>query len=442
MRPVLFFLHGLGLSARAAEPLVPLLPDFDVVGIDLPGFGDEPAGATDVEGMADHVVRRIAARAPARWVLAGHSMGGKVATVVAARTISGDAPLFGLAGVVLLAGSPTGPEPMDDQQRSEMLGWVAGPGAGLDARDARAFIDANVAGPLTAELDDLAMSDVRRSDREAWAAWLRRGSREDWTEQVGLVDLPALVLAGAEDGPLGETAQRELNAPVFARARIEVVVGAAHFLTLEQPRAVAAAIQTWWMEDAGRGAVVPADYAAMLASDRVASHTRGVLARRVVADDPAYVPRVLDDAQLTTLRAVAARVVPQGTPRRSELDLAARVDSQLAEGVGDGWRPAGQPVDVVAYRAGLDALAGLADLDGVEQDRRLTALGPDPWFEDCRTDLVRQWLAHPATMARIGFDGVATGGDGLRKQGFTLLTLGGREQWEPAMQPATEEVSR
>ena len=53
------------------------------------------------------------------------------------------------------------------------------------------------------------------------------------------------------------------------------------------------------------------------------------------------------------------------------------------------------------------------------------------WFEDLRADLVRIWVAHPATMARIGFDGFANGGDGKRKQGFERLAADERESWEP-----------
>lgn len=46
-------------------------------------------------------------------------------------------------------------------------------------------------------------------------------------------------------------------------------------------------------------------------------------------------------------------------------------------------------------------------------------------------DLVKQWLAHPATMSEIDYDGYANGGDGVRKQGFQLLGAGQREAWEP-----------
>jgi hypothetical protein len=48
---------------------------------------------------------------------------------------------------------------------------------------------------------------------------------------------------------------------------------------------------------------------------------------------------------------------------------------------------------------------------------------------------VKLWLAHPASLARVGFDGFATGGDGVRKQGFQLLVAGSREKWEPTPRP-------
>ena len=51
------------------------------------------------------------------------------------------------------------------------------------------------------------------------------------------------------------------------------------------------------------------------------------------------------------------------------------------------------------------------------------------WFEDCRVDLVKLWLAHPATMERIGFDGFANGRAGRALQGFSRLGAGQREGW-------------
>jgi len=480
IRPTLFCLHALGMSRLEYGPVTESLgDDFDVVALDLPGFGDESTvdGVT-VDDMVRQVTRSIRRHGATRWMLVGHSMGGKIASIVAARTLAGQGGLFGLAGVVLLAASPPSPEPMDEQNRAQMIAAAAdGP---LDADTARSFVDDNVGAPLPTVLDDQALADLHRTSPEAWTAWFERGSREDWSAEVGTLDLPALIVAGGADGPLGDDAQRRLNGAVYPRAAHRTLDGAGHLLPLERPTELAEAIVAFWRDDASRAPVVPADFARVIASSRTASNTRGILARRAVADDPRYRPRVLTEAQLATLRAVAARVVPQDDPDHA-IDLAARVDAQLAAGYGDGWRNVDLPSDPEAYALGLDALAGFADLSAEQQDDRLAAIvagdpdlslqttgdsgggrshhGDEPedgadapdapsteeahpftvaqltvWFEDCRVDLVKLWLAHPATMERIGFDGFANGRAGRALQGFGRLGAGQREGWEPAME--------
>ncbi|WP_182086679.1 alpha/beta hydrolase [Aureimonas sp. ME7] len=448
-RPVLFCLHALGASRAEFSTLDARLGDmFETIAIDLPGFGDAPASlGTSVEEMVRHVAGIVAGRAAPRWMLLGHSMGGKIATILAARALAGEPGLFGLAGVVLLAGSPPSPEPMDEERREDMLSWVQG-GQHLDEAAARRFIDANVGSPLSERDDALMRADLRRADPRAWAAWLERGSREDWSATVGTLPLPALILAGGADGDLGPDGQRRTNGTVYPGAELEVLDGAGHLLPLERPDEVADAIRRFWNERAGVGPAVPADFAAVIASERVSARTRSILAYRYLACPSGEGASVLSGAQMKTLRALAARVVPQDEP---QIDLAERVAAQLAKGAGDGWRLATLPPDLEAYRAGLDALAGLETSSETEQDARLRAVADGSfappwgtlkaeqmtgWFEDARTDLVRQWLAHPATMARIGFDGFANGGDGARKQGFDLLGAGEREAWEPAMEAA------
>jgi hypothetical protein len=186
---------------------------------------------------------------------------------------------------------------------------------------------------------------------------------------------------------------------------------------------------------------VPVDQARVIASPRVSARMRSLLAARALPDDPTAAPRALTALQLQTLRAIARIVVPQ--PGDGQVDLALRVDDQLAAGLGDGWRVDGMPADVEAYRAALDVLAGPAQ-DGVldrtlqdvsagryRADGVLDAEQLRAWFEDASVDLVKHWLAHPATMAAIDFDGFANGGDGVRKQGFQLLAADQREAWEP-----------
>ena len=449
-QPVIFLLHALGGSARAWDGVVASLgAEFETIAIDLPGFG-EARTATDltVAGMADHVAAAVRTRAASRWLLVGHSMGGKIASIVASRALAGEPGLFGIAGVVLLAASPPSPEPMAEDRRQKMIGWAAhGP---LDDAAARAFVDGNIGKPLEAAADRLAIDDLQRASPEAWLAWLERGSREDWSTEVGKLDMPALIIVGGTDGDLGRDGQRITNAVVYPRADIAVEEGAGHLLPLERPREVAERIAEFWQRTAGTGPAVPAAFVRLIASARTSRRTRAALAVRALADDPDYAPVVLSPAQLRTLRALADRVVPQTGP---SIDLAARIDAQLAAGKADGWRFADMPPDREAHAMALDGLAGFDALAENEQQTRLMQLADGEletemlsaqqmkkWFEDLRADLVRLWVAHPATMARIGFDGFANGGDGPRKQGFERLAANERETWEPLV--AVVEVSR
>ncbi|HME46667.1 alpha/beta hydrolase [Mycobacterium sp.] len=81
MRVVL--LHGLTNSKRAFDRLLPLLDDFDVTALDLPGHGakaTQPFMAT-IAGMAAAMTPEI----PGPCLVLGHSLGGVVATAIAGR---------------------------------------------------------------------------------------------------------------------------------------------------------------------------------------------------------------------------------------------------------------------------------------------------------------------------------------------------------------------
>lgn len=241
MAPTLVLLHALGASGGAwADVTARLGRRYTCVAPDLPGFGSEPALSGGVAATLNWLAAEIARRSPANYLLVGHSMGGKFATLLAARVEAGEAAVAGLSGVILLAGSPPAPEPMDERRRAEMIGWFAD-GPPSDA-DARRFVAANVAHPLSPERQAKAVADVRRSSPAAWIDWLKRGAREDWRDCAGRLSTPALIVAGAEDGDLGEQNQRRLNVPHFTSSRVAIVPGAAHLLPYEQPDAIAGLI--------------------------------------------------------------------------------------------------------------------------------------------------------------------------------------------------------
>ncbi len=439
--PTLIFLHALGASASEWNHVFEHLPEHDCVALDLPGFGtaaDE--GYANVGEMANWLVDEIRARAPTSCVLVGHSMGGKIVSLVAARAVAGEIGLSGVVGVILVTASPPSPEPMDEDRRTDMIGWFAHGQA--SPTDAATFIDANTAKPLATPLRNAAIDDVQRSSREAWLGWLERGSREDWSAAVGRIAIPALIIAGAEDGDLGEDAQRRLNLPHYADADLRVVQGAAHLIPYEQPQALAGLIESHLATIAS--AELPDDFGKLLASDRVSRRTRTVLLERLQ-------PPAQTEFWTAEERATAAGLVVQILPRSGgDSALVDRVLAGIGDGTGDGWRFAALPCDREAWQRGLATLenvsGGFTALERDEQTRVLervaggefgsddaAQLSPQQmalWFEDVRAEVVRVWMSLPSTMASIGYDGFAVGGDGHRKQGYTRTGADELESWQ------------
>ncbi len=447
--PVLYCLHVLGGSAREWVHVDARLGSaFKFRALDLPGFGDAAqTKGYSVAEMADTIAALIEADAPSRWMIVGHSMGAKVAAAIARRAEDGEPRLAGLIGVITVTGSPPSPEPMDDAMRSTMLGWFHGDAA--TSRDQAESYIANNSGPQLRAVDrELAVEDVLRANRAAWAAWLEHGSREDWSARIGTLETPALVIAGADDAALGPDAQRNLMAPHFANVHLATIPNAKHLLPLE----AAGDLAQLFGDHLRR-----IEYRALILSNRVGTTTRDALLKRGQPDDTTYHPQALSEAALQTLRAVIACVIPQ--PLDSHIDLAARLDQQLAASTGDGWRFADLPVDAEAYRRALATLDAAAQLHGgnfvelstTQQTAMLNAVAEETihvpseaslsmlldaqqmqhWFEDLRGDATTLYVAHPDTRARMGLSGIANGGDGMPKSGFARTGLDEREPWEP-----------
>ena len=454
-RPLLVCLHWLGGSRRTWDLVARRLePEIRVLGVDLPGFGDAAhlSGAS-VAAMADHVAQVVGSAGAERWMLAGHSMGAKVALAVARQAEDGAPGLAGLSHLVLLAGSPPAPEPMEESRRQEMLGWFAGSPEASRA-EAQKLIDGSVGTPLDDAGNAHVAEDMLRLNRDAWVAWLERGSREDWIDRIGILATPALVVAGEKDGDLGPDGQKRLMTRHLADLDFVVLSGVGHLAPVERPDEVARLIAAHVRDRSSN--TIPRSYRTFIESDRVSARARELLLDRGKADDPEYRPRAVSPAQMTVLRAIVDRVLPQPEPR---IDIAARMDEGLSGEPGDGWRFADLPSDQGSYRWGIDTLQDQAEaafgrpfaaLDPAEQDKLLaglpegqgaTAPAPGPgrlsphgmalWFEDLRANTVRVYMSHPLAMARCGYSGIGYGGDGERLQGFEHVGLNEVEAWEP-----------
>ncbi|QKG57809.1 alpha/beta hydrolase [Hymenobacter sp. BRD128] len=221
-------LHYWAGSGREFELLKPLLPPGSrLLAPDLPGFGDQAAPASfdySVASYADWVAKYSEANKLTDYQIIGHSMGGKIALLLAARR-----PV-GLRGLLLLSPSPPSAEPLSDADRAASLAAYGQP-----AEAEKTFV--KITGiPLPEQERQQVVADNLRTTRAAWEAWLLHGSREDISAQMPRIEVPCRLLVGENDQAISPAVQRQHTLPLLpAGTALVVVPGAGHLLPLEAP---------------------------------------------------------------------------------------------------------------------------------------------------------------------------------------------------------------
>lgn len=236
--PVLILMHFLGGSQREWDEVIGLIDGrIRCITVDLPGFGDSnEISGYSVSEMADAVEDVVRERVSGRYILVGHSMSGKISMVLARRAQRrGDDCL---AGLLLVAPSPPSPEPMGEEKRNMMLELLGGMHENDRAR-ARRYITKNELRDLSADVEERASTEVLRMSRAAWNAWLTDGSKEDWADFVGTLDVSAMVLAGEKDLSLGPKQQAELTMPHLKFGILRTVPNCSHLIPMECPSTMA-----------------------------------------------------------------------------------------------------------------------------------------------------------------------------------------------------------
>jgi pimeloyl-ACP methyl ester carboxylesterase len=222
----LVFLHYWGGSHRTFAPVIARLTrGFTVVSYDQRGWGESrelpgPYGLGQLADDALDVVRGLGIR---RYVLVGHSMGGKVAQMVAARRPDG------LSGLALVAPAP--PRPVVDAQAAEALSHA------YDSGETAGFVLDNVltSRPLPPDLREQVLADSLAAATEARREWPLHGITEDITAAAKAIEVPVLVLAGEHDR-VEPPASLEANLlPYIPGARMTVIAGTGHLSPLEAP---------------------------------------------------------------------------------------------------------------------------------------------------------------------------------------------------------------
>jgi pimeloyl-ACP methyl ester carboxylesterase len=248
--PALVFLHYWGGSSRTWRYVVAELgADFRTIAVDQRGWGESEATESGygLADLADDAQGLVEALGLDRFILVGHSMGGKVAQLLASRRPKG------LAGLVLVAPSPPSPLKLPLEVRQGMVS------AYVTRESIVATVEQVLAGkPLSPDDLESVVSDSLKGAAGAKAAWPLATSQEDITAEVTNITVPTLVISGDRDRvDPPDVLMHELLSRI-QQAELHVLPGIGHLSPLEAPSDIARLIKTFALTLNG-GAEMPAE---------------------------------------------------------------------------------------------------------------------------------------------------------------------------------------
>lgn len=216
-------IHGAGGSHLVWPQQIRRLEGAATFALDLPGHGKSGgAGATRIEAYAEHIRDFLQAVGLKRAVLAGHSMGGAIAQMVALKYPEVVQALVLLATGARLRVAPAILDGLRSDFEATVLlvaDWAHGPQATDEVRS------------LGIQTMLAAGADVLHGDFAACDAF-------DVTQRLGDIRVPTLALCGSEDRMTPPKYSEALAAGI-PDASVATVDGAGHTVMLEAPRRTA-----------------------------------------------------------------------------------------------------------------------------------------------------------------------------------------------------------
>lgn len=228
--PAVLLIHGFPLGSVLWRHQVDALGTFRTIAPDLAGFGSRPSDVNrphSIARFADDMIAILDEAEIDQAIVCGLSMGGYVAFDVY-RRFPGRVRALALISTRAEADSSAGKSARDDMAR--MVTQKGAPG----------LVDAMLAMLLGVAPTAEALAETRAMILSASidgviGALLSMRDRVDSIPILAKIDVPTLVLAGAEDQLIPVTASQTIAAGVSG-AVLEIVPKAGHLVPLERPK--------------------------------------------------------------------------------------------------------------------------------------------------------------------------------------------------------------
>ena len=237
--PRIVLVHGFAQSRNCWGPIgADLASDHEVVRVDAPGHGRSSEFHAGLRTGA-----RLIADQGGRATYLGYSMGARFVLHLALANPE-------LVERLVVIGGTGGID--DDAARAERRRNDEAMAERLERDGVERFLDAWLAQPLFAGLsEEMQFRAARRENTvEGLAESLRQagtGSQDPLWSRLHALDMPVLVVAGADDAKFSAEATR-LVASIGDNARLELIPDAGHAAHLEQPATFSTVLRRWLAE--------------------------------------------------------------------------------------------------------------------------------------------------------------------------------------------------
>lgn len=235
--PVVIFIHFWGGSSETWKPVTDILNSkYRCIRFDLRGWGksEKPKSGYDIMTLADDVQALIKDLQLVDYILVGHSMGGKIAQVIAGRKPKG------LRKLILVAPSPASSTILPLEMKDKMIA------AYTSLENINETIEhIFMASDLSLKSKQQVIRDMQQHTDQSRLGWPELALEEDFSKYLADIKIPTLVIAGANDivdPPI--RLQKEVIEKI-SESKMTIIPDVGHLIMLQNPQKVAELISSF-----------------------------------------------------------------------------------------------------------------------------------------------------------------------------------------------------